>query len=103
MSKRAFEKISEGLTEALAVARREAEPAKLHVPPEISVRSIRSRAGMTQEEFAHSYGFSVGQIRDWEQGRNRPLGGVRMYLLLIGADPEGMRSRISSAIRESAA
>lgn len=103
MSKKAFDKISEGLTEALAVARGEAEPAKLHVPHDISVRSIRQRAGMTQDEFARTYGFSVGQIRDWEQGRNRPAGCVRLYLLLIGSDPEGTRSRISTAIGEIAA
>jgi hypothetical protein len=32
MSKKAFDQIMEGLTEALAVARGEAKPAKLHVP-----------------------------------------------------------------------
>ena len=35
MSKRAFDKIAEGLTEALAIARGEAKPAKLHIPAEI--------------------------------------------------------------------
>jgi hypothetical protein len=41
MSKKAFDKIMEGLNEALAVARGEATPAKLHVPAEIDVRKIR--------------------------------------------------------------
>ena len=38
MSTKAFDKIAEGLNEALAIARGEAKPAKLHVPPEIDVR-----------------------------------------------------------------
>lgn len=34
MSKKVFDQIAEGLNEALAVARGEAEPYKLHVPAE---------------------------------------------------------------------
>src|SRR3954451_15712088 len=88
MSKAAFNKIAEGLNEALAVARGEAEPYRLHVPPEIDVRAIRDKAEMTQDRFASAFGFSVHQIRQWEQGRNRPLGAMRAYLLLIGQDPQ---------------
>ena len=40
MSKKAFDKIAEGLNEALSIARGEAMPAKLHVPAEIDVRAI---------------------------------------------------------------
>jgi putative transcriptional regulator len=42
MSKRAFDKISEGLNEALAFARGELKGAKLHVPPEIDVGDMMS-------------------------------------------------------------
>jgi hypothetical protein len=35
MSKRAYDKIAEGLKEAIAIARGKAKPAKLYVPPEI--------------------------------------------------------------------
>ena len=47
MSTKAFDKIAEGLNEALAIARGEAKPAKLHVPPELDVRAI---AAMLDEE-----------------------------------------------------
>jgi putative transcriptional regulator len=87
MSKKAFDKIAEGLAEALAIARGDAKPAKLHVPPEIDVRAIRARTKLSQEDFATAFGFTINQIRDWEQGRARPLGGVRAYLLIIERDP----------------
>ncbi|MDB5522438.1 MAG: Transcriptional regulator [Rhizobium sp.] len=45
MSKKVFDQISEGLMEALAVARDEARPYKLHVPAEIDVRTIRAKTG----------------------------------------------------------
>ncbi|MGH7052009.1 MAG: helix-turn-helix domain-containing protein [Acetobacteraceae bacterium] len=85
---KAFEKIAEGLTEALAVARGELKPARLYVPPEIDVKAIRRRTGLSQDTFASTFGFSVHQIRQWEQGRVRPLGAMRAYLLLIDRDPK---------------
>jgi putative transcriptional regulator len=87
MSKRAFDKIADGLTEALAVARREAEPARIHVPAEMDVRAIRAKTRLSQDGFASVFGFTVHQIRQWEQRRNRPLGAMRAYLMLIDNDP----------------
>ena len=87
MSKRAFDQIAEGLTEALAIARGEAEPARIHVPAEMDVRAIRAKMRLSQQAFASVFGFTVHQIRQWEQGRNRPLGAMRAYLMLIDHDP----------------
>jgi putative transcriptional regulator len=86
MTKKAFDKIAAGLNDAIAVARGESKPARLHVPAELDVKAIRSKVGLSQESFAYSFGFTVEQIRAWEQGRNRPLGGVRAYLMLIDLD-----------------
>jgi putative transcriptional regulator len=88
MSKKAFDKIAEGLREALSIARGEAKPSKLHIPPEIKVHEIRSKLRLSQDDFAAAFGFTVNQIKDWEQGRSRPLGGVRAYLMLIDSDPQ---------------
>ena len=83
MTSRAFDKIAEGLNEALAIARGSAEPARLHVPPEMNVRAIRAKTSMAQEQFASAFGFSIHQVRQWEQGRHRPLGAMRAYLMVI--------------------
>ncbi len=90
MTRRAFDKIAEGLTEALAIARGEAEPARVNVPQEIDVRAIRSKTRLSQDAFASAFGFTVHQIRQWEQGRNRPLGAMRAYLMFIEHDPAGV-------------
>jgi putative transcriptional regulator len=47
MSERAFDKIREGLEEAITVARGEAKPARFHAPEEIDVRAIRRRLKLT--------------------------------------------------------
>lgn len=85
---KAFDKIAEGLNEALAVARGEMKPARLYVPPEIDVRAVRHKTGLSQDAFATVFGFSVHQIHQWEQGRVRPLGAMRAYLLLIDRAPK---------------
>ncbi len=102
MTRKARDKIAAGLREAIAVARGEAKPARLHVPAEIDVKAIRKKTGLSQEIFASFYGFTMEQIRAWEQGRSRPLGGVRAYLMMIDSDPEGV-ARILRATRKGKA
>jgi putative transcriptional regulator len=77
MSKTAFDKIAGGLKEALAIANGTAAPARLYVPAEIDVRAIRTKTKMSQDQFASAFGFSVYQIRQWEQGRHSPLAACR--------------------------
>jgi putative transcriptional regulator len=96
MSKMVFDQIAEGMQEALAVARGEAEPYKLHVPAEIDVKAIRGRTGLSQKDFAQTFGFGFDQLKQWEQGRSRPVQAMRAYLLLINARPVEM----VSALRE---
>jgi putative transcriptional regulator len=97
MGKKAFDKIAEGLNEALAIARGEAKPAGLHVPTDIDVRAIRARLEMSQDDFAAAFGFTVDQIKSWEQGRSRPLGGVRAYLTIIDRDPRAVAALLRAA------
>lgn len=90
MSKKAFDKIAAGLNEALEVAKGNAKPAALYVPPEIDVRGIRKKLGLSQDDFAGEFGFTINQIRDWEQGRTRPLGALRAYLMIIKRNPQAV-------------
>ena len=84
----AGQRLIEAAEEAVAIARGDVAPARIFIPADINVRDIRAKVGFTQDDFATVFGFSVNQIRDWEQGRNRPLGGVRAYLTLIERKPD---------------
>jgi putative transcriptional regulator len=99
MSKKAFDKIAAGLNEALEVARGNAKPSKLYVPAEINVREIRRKLKLSQDDFAAEFGFTINQIRDWEQKRTRPLGALRAYLMLIKNNPNA----VLKLLREGAA
>ena len=89
-------RLIEAAREAVAIARGEKKPARLHIPPEINVRGIRLKLELSQDDFAAEFGFTNNQIKDWEQGRSRPLGGVRAYLMIIQKDPK----TVSKILRE---
>ncbi|MGD0345469.1 MAG: DUF433 domain-containing protein [Terracidiphilus sp.] len=71
MSKEVADRMIRGLEQALAFVEGRAKKGTyvVHIPPEIDVKAIRGRLGMTQQEFAVSFGFSVNTVRHWEQGR----------------------------------
>ena len=85
--------------EALAIARGEADPSayRIHVPLGIDVKALRRRLRLSQEQFAHRYGFTPARIRDWEQGRSKPDGAVRAYLLVIEREPEAVARALAAA------
>lgn len=95
MSKKVFDQIAEGLNEAIAVTRGEAKPFRLHVPAEIDVKAIRNSLRLTQRDFAWTFGFGVDQVKQWEQGRSRPLDGSRAYLLLIQNNPRAVAKMLA--------
>jgi putative transcriptional regulator len=103
MGRKAFDKVAEGLNEALAIARGVAKPARLYVPAEIDIKTIRAKLSLSQADFAASFGFTVNQIKDWEQRRSRPLGGVRAYLMIIERDPTLVLDLLRTASGKKAA
>jgi putative transcriptional regulator len=91
--------IRRGLEEALAYARGEADKSKfrVHVPQKIDVRAIRTKLGMTQDEFAARFGFSVNTLRHWEQGKRQPEGPTRAYLIVIDRAPKTVQKALRAA------
>lgn len=80
------------LKEGVAILRGEVEAARFHpAPVAIDVRAIRTRLGFSQTAFARRFGFSVGTVRDWEQGRCQPEQAVRSYLTVISREPEAVK------------
>ncbi len=97
MSK-AFNKIMDGLTDAVAIAEGRADPTsyRAHVPEEVDVKAIRTAQGLSQEAFALRYGFSPPAVKDWEQGRRRPEAAARTLLKVIEKRPEAVIEALST-------
>jgi putative transcriptional regulator len=59
------------------------------------VKAIRQRLGLSQEQFALRFGFSVDTIRNYEQGHRRPTGPAWVLLRVIAAEPEAVTRALS--------
>ena len=52
-----------------------------------TVRALRQRLNLTQEEFAARFHLPLGTVRDWEQGAHRPDKAAQVLLTVIARDP----------------
>jgi putative transcriptional regulator len=93
------ESILRGLEQALAFANGTADESQyvVHIPPEIDVKAIRGRLGLTQQEFAERFWFNLETLRHWEQGRRVPEGPTRAYLMVIDREPEAVEKALRIA------
>ncbi len=99
MSK-AGESILRGAREALAYARGEGEGFVAHVPQRVDVKAIRKHLGLSQAKFATQFGFSLGAVRNWEQGRRQPELSARAFLIVVDREPEAVQRALSMAPRK---
>lgn len=65
--------------------------ARVVFPQDLDVRRTRLKTGMSQKTFAGMYGFSLGTLRNWEQGRRTPDGPARTLLAMIDKDPDAVQ------------
>jgi putative transcriptional regulator len=89
--------VSSALREVLAHVRGEAPLPVEHVPPDLDVREIRRRLGMTRSEFAGRFGLDDRAVQDWEQGRRRPDRAARVLLAVIDHDPAVVERALKAA------
>ena len=63
----------------------------------IDVKKLRQDLKMTQEEFAAKFKFSVGAVRDWEQGRCDPTEAAQTLLTIIARAPDAVLQAVKVA------
>ena len=84
--------IIKGLEEAIAWTRGENDNVRVtlvHVP-EVDVRKVRTKMGLSQAQFATKFGFPPATLRNWEQGRARPDAPTRVLLAVIAKHPDAV-------------
>jgi putative transcriptional regulator len=96
MDENIFNDLKSGLEEAKAYKsgelKVEGATFKIKVP---DVKAIRTQAGMTQEEFASMFRWSLDTVRSWEQGRRVPDQSARILLALFAMDRQYMEKSLS--------
>jgi putative transcriptional regulator len=92
-------RIIEGLEQAIAWTRGENDSVRVtlvHVP-DVDVRQVRTKMGLSQAQFATRFGFPPATLRNWEQGRSRPDAPTRVLLAVIAKHPEAVEDVLQKA------
>jgi putative transcriptional regulator len=97
---RAFDAMSEQERRRAAVSDTDSPPATeaqlaraRRVP---TVRALRKKLNLTQEEFAARFHLPLGTVRDWEQGAHRPDRAAQVLLTVIARDPDAVARALES-------
>ena len=86
----AFNSIKRGLQEAIDHAQGGAPQTRVHRPRPVDVKVLRTKVGMTQEQFAARFGFSTATLRHWERGDRIPQGPALVLLNVIDHNPNAV-------------
>lgn len=90
MDKETFESIMRGAQQALDYAEGSRDGFVVHhvrVPKKVNVKAIRGRLGMTQRQFAATFGFAERTLKSWESGEREPESCARVLLRIIDRNP----------------
>jgi len=90
-----FDSVARGLNEAISHAKGEKIAVKIFKPEEVDVSKLRRCMGMTQEQFAARFGFSVATLRHWERGDRTPQGAALVLLNVIKRAPDAVTAALS--------
>jgi len=91
--------VIEGLKQAIAWTRGENDDVRVtlvHVP-EVNIREVRTKMGLSQAQFATRFGLPPATLRNWEQGRSRPDAPTRVLLAVIAKHPEAVEDVLRKA------
>lgn len=70
---------------------------RLHIPPQVDVKSVREKTGLTQEQFAATFAISLGALRHWERGDRKPRGTALVLLNVIAKEPQAVLRAVEKA------
>ena len=92
----AFASIKQGLDEAIEYSNGRVEKAIVHEFGPVEVKKIRSKLGMSQNEFASAFGISVSTLRHWERGDRAPHGPALVLLNVVSKEPQAVLKALSA-------
>jgi putative transcriptional regulator len=70
---------------------------KIHIPREYDTKIIRKNLGMSQSQFAKTFGFNLRTLQEWEQGRRVPDQSAKVLLRVIDKEPQAVINALAVA------
>jgi putative transcriptional regulator len=87
--------IKKGLNEAIDFSEGKCPKAVIHEYTPVDVKRVRSKLGMSQNEFASAFGISISTLRHWERGDRVPHGPALVLLNIVEKEPEAVIKALS--------
>ena len=69
---------------------------RIVLPGEVDVKRIRTKARMSQAEFARAFCINPRTLQEWEQGRRKPDATTRAYLAVIAKNRSAVLDALAS-------
>ncbi|WP_067521581.1 NadS family protein [Endozoicomonas ascidiicola] len=89
MDKSMFDELLASVQEMDDVRKGKKLAARVTEFPELEVKAVREKVGLSQGKFALLIGVSKRTLENWEQGRRQPTGPAKALLRIFAVDPEG--------------
>jgi len=91
----AFEEIQEGLQAAIEHAKGANSKVIIHRPHTVDVKGLRTKMGITQQQFCAMFGIALGTLRHWEQGDREPRGPALVLLNIVEKNPKAIMEALT--------
>jgi len=82
-----FQELSDSIREAGSILKGKKEAARTTTFNDVDIQSVRSKTGLSQNQFAALLGVSPSTLKNWEQGRRHPSGPAKALLHIVSAQP----------------
>lgn len=89
MDKSMFDELLASVQEMDEIREGKKPAARVIEFPEVEVKAIREKVGLSQGKFALLIGVSKRTLENWEQGRRQPTGPAKALLRIFAMDPKG--------------
>jgi putative transcriptional regulator len=88
MDKSMFDELLNSVEQMDKIVKGKVKPSRQFDFPDLEVKTIREKTGLSQTRFATLIGVSKRTLENWEQGRRHPTGPAKALLRIVEENPE---------------
>ena len=95
MEEKDFSRLLESAKQFVQIKEKKIPPSRIFEFDSNEVKALRESLNKSQSEFAKLLGVSVSTLRNWDQGRRKPMGPAQALLKLVKLQPQIVLSSLS--------
>jgi putative transcriptional regulator len=96
MEKKLFAELVESMKQHTEIAAGTRKAARVTQVDANSIKVLRAKAGLTQQQFAALMQVELATLQNWEQGRREPTGPAKALLRAIGKNPKAVLKALAA-------